>query len=94
MEDNRTIACPHVIRGAMPQMLVIEEGVLIVASCFNCADHAQATLQPENFHAVCKHSHPGLPMWGCEGKFSEDGIYQLLEGKYRKQPDFPQEPNA
>jgi len=88
--DNRAVVCRHVFEGKMPEMLIIEDSILAVASCFACADAAEATSSPDFHMAACPHTLPGHQLWKLEQNFPTDGIYQLLEGKYCRQPDLPE----
>lgn len=93
--DNRTIACPHVLEGKMPEMVMVEDAILAVASCFECADQAEATGNPDTFKAVCPHTLPQHDLWKLDQNFPGDGIYQLLDdGAYHRQPDLPEPGNA
>jgi hypothetical protein len=80
----QTLICQHVFEGAMPELVIIEDAELAVASCFNCAD-AEAVVP------ACPHDRiPNKELWQIDRTFPTDGVYQLLEGEYCRQPDLPE----
>lgn len=89
MKDQRTIVCPHVLAGAMPEMAIVDQAVLTVAACHDCAIAAEVSGDPDSFRSVCRHTHPNLLMWSLDKTIPVDGCYQLIDGTYIRQPDIP-----
>jgi hypothetical protein len=98
IENHQPLVCKHVFAGAYPDVVYITNHRLGMVMCFDCADAQQDQNQPvENVLSfltpLSAHQMP-THIRGFESKFPEDGFYQLLEGEYCRQPDFPESPNA
>ncbi len=94
-----TLICQHVFQGAVPELVIIEDSEFAVASCFACADKADQ-MSPEESGSLFAPAHrgdraiPNKELFSIGDHFPNDGIFQLLDGKYERQPDLPLEGEA
>ena len=82
------LVCEHVLaRTTVPEMLYIEGGDVLVATCLPCADaqnerHAKGIMEPlPGFRGMCA-EHLGI-----DTAELQDGFYHMEAGRWVKQPD-------
>src|ERR1700729_4355306 len=51
-ECHQSTICRHVFAGAMPEVVDIENGLLMAALCFACADATEKNLSPEEIFSI------------------------------------------
>jgi hypothetical protein len=79
------MVCEHVLRNNVPEMLYIEGGDVMVATCLPCADaqderHAKGIVEPlPGFRGVCA-EHIGI-----DTAEMQDGFYRQEAGRWVKE---------
>jgi hypothetical protein len=93
MKEHQATICIHVARGAMPEVVIIQNALLEHAICFDCADAFERDASDVEILQRCtlfwSHEIPSHVV-AAAINFAEDGTYQLLEGEYCRQPDYPE----